>query len=152
MQLTDSPASWRRYVERLRALAVDKSLQELEERDLCRTWAIGTEAWREALAREHSHRALALDFPADEMRGLRENRWIAVWQDELNRRGLRPADVIGFAVAEKIELAMALRRNAGACYRWIASTLGFGSPLALRVAVCRQRQNTRPESSSARMG
>ena len=37
----------------------------------------------------------------------------------------------------KIEVAAHLRRKVAAPYRWIAASLNMGSPLAIRVNVCR---------------
>jgi hypothetical protein len=49
-----------------------------------RDWAIGTAAWRKALAREHAHLALAPELSQSEVKELQLERW--------NRRSRKAAN------------------------------------------------------------
>ena len=66
------------------------------------------------------------------------------WRDALDR-GMREIGRSTTDIASdlkgarwKIELAARLRRTVAAPYCWIAAELNMGSPLAVRVNVCRQ--------------
>ena len=60
-------------------------------------------------------------------------------ESEMRRRGNDPdASVRGRKRARwKVDIAFALRKQSGAPYRWISKSLAMGSPIAVRVAVCR---------------
>ena len=138
--LADHARDWKRYVADLQRLA--ESPEEQEKRgfdELTRDWAIGSDGWKQALAREHEHRALDLDLPRNESQALKEQRWRAMLETELRGRGKDSAAVVRDAksVRWKVEIAFVLRKKSGALYRWIAQSLAMGSPLAVRVAVCR---------------
>lgn len=138
--LADCPRDWKRYVADLQALANDP--QERKDRgfdELTRDWAIGSHGWKQALAREYGHRALELDLPRDETFALKAERWTAMLETELKRCGKDSDAVVRGAKSArwKVEIALALRKRCGAPYRWIAQALAMGSPLAVRVAVCR---------------
>jgi putative transposase len=147
LKIPDSAAGWARYRERLETVA-SVSRWEEDERELCYTWAIGTAGWKKTLAREYRRRALELDLPKDEVSDLKSAHWESVLNEELAALGRSPDHLLGSPrqARWKVELASTLRRRAGAPYRWIAQSLAMGSPLAVRVAVCRleQRQTTRP--------
>ena len=86
-----------------------------------------------------------MDRPLDRNLETAEAREIktARWHDELNRvlqeRAKSSDDIAADPKGArwKIESAAQLRRNVAAPYRWIASALNMGSPLATRVNVCR---------------
>jgi REP element-mobilizing transposase RayT len=139
LQIDDSCAGWTNYLVHLATVPRDPDSEATSERALCRTWAIGTDAWRRALAREHQHRSLELDLPRDETRELKEERWIAVLEDELASLGFARSELARHPERSpwKVSVAAKLRRRAGAPYRWIAGILVMGSPLSVRVAVCR---------------
>jgi REP element-mobilizing transposase RayT len=138
--LSDHARDWKRYVADLQRLA--ESPEEQEKRgfdELTRDWAIGSDGWKQALAREHEHRALDLDLPRNESQALKEQRWRAMLETELRGRGKDSVAVVRDAksIRWKVEIAFVLRKKSGAPYRWIAQSLAMGSPLAVRVAVCR---------------
>jgi len=137
--LPDSREGWVRYLGYLQVLAGDPIKLKEEGLKLCRTWAIGTDAWKRTLAREHRQRSLEQDLPRDETRELKEARWLAVLEDQLKRYGRQAAELMAAPKQArwKVEMASALRQSAGAPYRWIAESMAMGSPLAVRVAVCR---------------
>jgi hypothetical protein len=107
--------------------------------ELTRSWAIGTTGWKQAIAREHGHRALEMDLPRAETSALKQERWRTVLEEELRRRGKDDNDLLqGPKGARwKVEIALMLRKRAGAPYRWISKTLAMGSPNSVRVSVCR---------------
>jgi hypothetical protein len=83
---------------------------------------------------------------APEARAVNEGRW----RHELER-GLREAGRSAAEVASdskgarwKIELAARLRRTVAAPYRWIAAELNMGSPLAVRLSLCRRLTGNAP--------
>jgi REP element-mobilizing transposase RayT len=141
MGLTDCPSGWRHYIDYLASLARDPAEQKRQSFDeLEHGWAIGTAGWRRALARELTRLTLPVGLAAPEARAIHECRW----RDELDR-GLREAGKSAADIASdqkgarwKVELAARLRRTVAAPYRWITAALNMGSPLAVRVNVCRQ--------------
>ncbi|MGH7958403.1 MAG: transposase [Opitutaceae bacterium] len=138
--MADSRCDWDRYVGALISLARDPEGQKKRGFDeLTRGCTIGTHGWKRAIAREHSHRALELDLPRDETIELKAQRWRAALDEELRRLGKDDNDSVRDqkGAAWKVEIALRLRRNIGAPYRWISKTLAMGSPAAVRVAVCR---------------
>lgn len=140
LDLDDSSTGWAGYVEHLQYLAANPKEQERLGFDrLCRGWAIGTDGWRRALAREYTHLALTPDLSRAEIRDLREARWSSIFSDILQRWRKTDADIFHDArgVRWKIEIAQRLRLEASAPYQWIAQNLKTISPAALRVAVCR---------------
>jgi REP element-mobilizing transposase RayT len=140
LAFADAKDGWLHYLRHLASIPLDPASQAEDELALCRTWAIGTDAWKQALAREHCHRSLELDLPAEEICDLNEERWAAMLDEELKQLGRTRRDFASNprGAPWKVILASKLRREAGAPYRWLAETLAMGSPLALRVAVCRQ--------------
>jgi putative transposase len=138
--LEDSPDSWRRYLARLAATGAETTDREAAPApEFSQDWAIGTDAWRKALAREHAHLALEVDVIAAEVRELKEARWTAALEGALGEANRTAADLVASAkgVRWKVEIARRLRRQAGAPYAWIADALRMGSAGAVRVAVCR---------------
>ena len=100
---------------------------------------MGTAAWRRELAREFSHLALDPGLASAEAREIKAVRW----RDELARamiaraKSERDVALDPKGARWKIELAAHLRHQVAAPYRWIAESLNMGSPLAVRVNVCR---------------
>lgn len=138
--LDDCPEGWGRHVADLIRLSGDPAEQRRQEFDaLSHGWAIGTTAWRRDLAREYSHLVVDPSLAAAEARDIRSIRW----RDELGRalkeRTKTDRDIAADPKGAqwKIEVAAHLRREVAAPYRWIAAALNMGSPLAIRVNVCR---------------
>jgi REP element-mobilizing transposase RayT len=105
--------------------------------------AIGTHAWRQAIAQEYSHLSLNPDLSRAEIQDLKQARWEKALGETLQRCRKNRDDIVRAEkyAQWKIEVATRLRAEAGAPYRWISDTLKLGSPASLRVAVCR-RVNT----------
>jgi hypothetical protein len=105
-------------------------------------WAIGTQGWRKALAREHARTRLAPEWAVDELNSFR----LDLWQREL-AAGLAeagrtlPEAANGPKIsAWKLDLARRLRCTAAAPYRWIAATLNMGAASSVRAEISRSAQ------------
>jgi putative transposase len=136
----DDSAGWKTYIGYLAAIAEDEEAQErMEFSRMSKGWAIGTAGWRRAVAKELGQRALAVGLSESELREHKELRWQSILVRELVRRRRSPEDV-GEAPASarwKREVALQLRKEGGAPFRWIAERLGMGSGAAVRVSVHR---------------
>lgn len=133
--------NWDRYLQHLVALAHPESADERAEPGaFSRGWAIGTEGWRRALAREHQNLSLSAGMSAAEVRDLREGRWRAALEEVLVRQGRRAEELVLAAKGApwKIELARALRLNAAAPHAWIAAQLRMGTASSVRTHLCRR--------------
>lgn len=140
LRLEDSAQGWTQYIGQLISLANDPMEQEKRGFDeISRGWAIGSHAWKQAVASAQRQRALERDLPRDEIRDLKEARWQAALDEGLSLRGKNRGDLFQHRRSPrwKVEMACMLRREAGAPYRWIAEKLQMGSPHSVRVAVCR---------------
>jgi len=140
--LEDSRQGWASYVEYLKALAGDPVEQQRQEFDqLSLGWAIGSLAWRRALAKEYAHLALAVDLHKSEISEIKETKWLNALQSTLLALGKNPHDIAQDPknASWKIQLAALLRRQVGAPHRWLAMKLNTGSPNALRVQIHRCR-------------
>jgi putative transposase len=139
--LRDTPSCWREYLARLRHFGGDEDRQRRHGlTDLTRGWAIGTAGWRQAIAKEHSHLALHRDLSAKATAELREQRWIAVLKEKLRQHGKGLHDISRDRKGApwKISIAVALRREGLAPYRWISNQLNMGHPRAVSFYVSQQ--------------
>jgi putative transposase len=98
-------------------------------------WAIGTEGWRKALARERAHLALAPEMAAGEVAELKIARWQQALETALERTGKTLHDIqcAPKSAGWKIALARHLRATVAPSYRWLADALNMGKPSSLRV-------------------
>ena len=105
-------------------------------------WTIGTNGWRQALAREHTRTQLAPEWAADELNSFRQDLWRRELEAALAEAGrtLDEAATTPNLVAWKLELARRLRREVAATYRWIAATLSMGAASSVRAAISRSKQ------------
>ena len=136
----DDSEGWRKYLDYLAALAGDSSEQNRRQCEtLSSGWAIGTSGWRRSLAREFCHLALDPNLAAEEAREIKESRWCNELERAMREAGKSECDRVADPPGSrwKIELAARLRRTVAAPYRWISEKLKMGSPLAVRVNVCR---------------
>jgi putative transposase len=143
--VSDDPEGWAGYLERLGRLAADEGEQaRLGFQAMCRGWAIGTAAWRKAVARDLAAMALSPGLPAAEARELREARWEAALSGLLSSAGLEESSLgLGRkAEAWKLDLALALRDRHGASTRWIAERLAMGRPDSVRSVLSVWRRRT----------
>jgi putative transposase len=138
--IDDSRGGWAEYIGHLQSLARDpKEQNRLGFDRLSSDWAIGTDGWRRALAREHTHLALIPDLERAEIQELREARWNAILREILRSERKSGTDVVHEPKGArwKVRIARQLRREAGASYRWITEQLNTLQPASLRVAVSR---------------
>ena len=134
------------YAWKVRAYLIELSGDGQEQQrqgfdELSRGWAIGTPAWRQAMARHYSHLALERGFESGEIRAIKEARWRDALNQHLKETRRSTADLATAPKAPpwKIDAAARLRRQFGAPYRWIAEHLKMGSPDAVRVRVARAK-------------
>lgn len=147
LSLPDTPAGWLNYVAFLITLADDECAQrEQGFGTLCRGWAVGSLSWRRALAREHSHLALAPGFEEAELRDIKEARYRRELERLLLTRGINIDALATNTVPteRKIELAAELRQHTAAPYRWIADALNVAQPESLRMQVHRHLLQVSP--------
>jgi len=131
----DNPAGHRAYAGYLRELAQDEAAWAREGLvGLAQGWAIGTLAWRRALAKEHSARALTSGLPRAERLELRQASWQASLASNLATLGKSPADLKTKPLKQpwKIELAGRIRTQSGASIAWLAEQLQLGGSATLR--------------------
>jgi len=136
----DDLAGWADYVCYLTEIAGDEDAQKRLEFDRMSTgWAIGTAGWRKAVAQKLGQRALAVGLSESELREQKEAMWTAILARELDRRRCKASDVTKSLPKArwKREVALVLRKEGGAPYRWITERLEMGSPATARVAIHR---------------
>lgn len=132
--LVDSPAGISAYRMYLTDLARDEAEQKrLGLEKLSKGWAIGSEGWRRAIAKDHAQRAINPGMEAEELKGLKQAHWSQVLEAELQRRRKSRTDATGDigGALWKIEVATRLRQ-AGAPYAWITGELNMGKASSVR--------------------
>lgn len=100
-------------------------------------WAIGTAAWRKALARERAHLALTPELSQAEVRELQSARWEQALESALRDNGRSLAELASSPKGApwKQVLARKLRDEVAPPYRWIAEKLCMGKPGSVRAYV-----------------
>jgi putative transposase len=132
--LEDSPSGWSSYVGYLTELAGNEAEQKRRGLEgLSTGWAIGTQGWKRAIAKDHAQRALSPGVEAGELRELKSAHWTQVLNAELLRMGKTREDAAGdnCGAGWKIEVAGRLRL-AGAPYAWITAELNMGKVSSVR--------------------
>jgi hypothetical protein len=140
LELGDDADGWSAYLVRLRQLSLSPEEQEREGFScMSRGWAIGTQGWREAVARDHAHLAINPGLGAAEARALREASWERRLAELLHEAGRSEEDAAQalHSARWKVELALRLRRETGAAIAWLAKRLHLGSPNSARVYLSR---------------
>jgi REP element-mobilizing transposase RayT len=142
-KLTDSTEGWASYLERLKRLAQDEEEQKrLGFESFSKGWAIGTSAWKAAVAKTFAQLDL-VGLARDEARAVKLDRWQVLLDEGLAKAGKSPEDLKPLQSRARgepwrWELATQLRAN-GVDYGWIAKSLGYASPASLRVRMHRER-------------
>lgn len=130
----DTADGMKAYLADLLVLAADVDQQKQHGlQDLSKGWAIGTEAWRRAIAKDHANKALSPGMEAREIADLKQSHWIHVLESEMHSLGKTSGDAkkaVGRA-PWKISLAQRLR-EVGAPHAWIARELHMGKPSSVR--------------------
>ena len=139
--LADTPETWADYIAELSRLALDEAEQkQLGFDTFGKGWAIGTDGWKRALAKELSHTPL-VGLAQMEAKFLREERWQAVLDKALIKAHKTANDLTPHSPREKGQiwrLALAAQlRSHGAPYALIASKLGFPNPNSLKIRLFR---------------
>ena len=136
----DDAGGWKDYEAYLVQVGQD---EERWERDgligLSMGWAIGTDAWRQTMAREHAQLRLVPGLLREEVQELRESAWRHSLEKELSAIGKTMVDLQcrPRKQAWKVELAQRVRNQSGASMRWLAEALQLGKPESLRSYMCR---------------
>jgi putative transposase len=132
----DSRSGWKSYVDHLIALAADPVEQRRQQfSELSKGWAIGTDGWRKALAKDHAHLALAVGVARAELQEIKNARHTAELEQALRDEGKTSEDVASDRKGApwKIAIAARMRATTGASHAWIAEALRMGSPSSVRV-------------------
>lgn len=141
LNLSATKSGWQAYTDYLRALAGDPVAQERQQfARLSQGWAIGSDGWRETLAKEHARLAAAGDVPATETRELNEAVYQQLLDTLLQSAGKTAADLTAAPKGApwKIAAARELRARVNAPHAWIARALHMGRPSSVRVYLARK--------------
>lgn len=141
LNLSATKAGWQAYTDYLMALAGDPAAQERQEfARLSQGWAIGSDGWRETLAKEHARLAAAGTIPATEARELNEAAYQQLLDTLLQSAGKTAADLTAAPKGApwKIAAARELRAKVNAPHAWIARALHMGQPSSVRVYLARK--------------
>ena len=140
LDMPDTTDGLRAYIDYLVLLAEDTKEQEKQGfGSLTHGWAIGTNGWKRAIAKKYGHLSLRNGMEREEIRELKEARWVEALESGLRSMGKSAKD----AAAEyhyapwKIVIARQLRVEAGASSRWICDRLHMGLASSLRSLLCR---------------
>ena len=142
----DDAEGWTAYERHLIAIGQDEARWEEDGLvGLSAGWAIGTDAWRRALAAEFAEKALAPGLDRTEARELREATWQRCLDAALEKAGKSTADLETkpLRTAWKIELAEQVRRETGASVVWLSRQLKVGQPSTLRGYLSNSRNRIR---------
>jgi hypothetical protein len=92
-----------------------------------RGWAIGADGWKNAIAKEHSHRALSPGWSGEALHAMKAARWAEVFAQAMRqvRKTAEQAKADASSVRWKVEIARRLR-DQGAPVAWIAEALATG--------------------------
>lgn len=140
--LEDTARGWAAYVSSLQELADDAAEQGRRGfSQLSRGWAIGTDTWRRAMAKEYAQRSLDPGLEQSELRELKQALWMKRLKQHLADTGKSLGKAARARKTEswKVTTAMALRKS-GVPYGWIAEQLQMGSPNSLRVHISRAKR------------
>ncbi|MCF7689705.1 MAG: transposase [Cephaloticoccus sp.] len=134
------------YLTYLQQVAQDEAAWEREGLvGLAKGWAIGSHAWRQALAKEYARQSLSTGLPREELVELREARWTQCLAEHLTKTGKTLPDLITKPCKRgwKVDLANQVRESSGASIAWLATQLHLGGAATLRgyLHQAKQRKN-----------
>lgn len=147
MGFSDTAAGWKQYADFLADLAVNGPEQErLGFGNLSSGWAIGTGAWRKALAEDNRVLALSPGLETRELRLLKEAHWRTVLGGVMAKVGKATVDKASEpADADwKIAIASDLRAQ-GVPYGWIRTELQMSAEHKIRAQVFHFRHRRKPQ-------
>lgn len=144
-RFTGSPAGRAAYERHLIEIGRDEAQWKARGLvGLSKGWAIGSTAWRRALAKEYRRLALTEGLSRADVHEMRECSWEAAVADGLKRRKRREQELATRPLKQpwKIRLAAEVRRKSGAPIVWLARRLHLGAPVSLRSYLSRATQAT----------
>jgi REP element-mobilizing transposase RayT len=109
---------------------------------LSRGWALGAQAFKKALVKDHQLAATAKAWESAGAREVREIQWQEALEASLRRLGIAP-ERIGAdrkSAAWKVAIAVHLKRTTQAGNGWLAEHLGMGKPGSVSFYVSRARR------------
>lgn len=123
------------YLEYLKELGADEASWEREGLiGLSKGWAIGTNGWKQALAKEFKQMALSPGIDQQEVAELKEELWTSVLEEVLKDLGKtgEPVSTRPRKTDWKVEAAGLARERSGASIKWLAEKLDLGTPQSVR--------------------
>gem|GEM_PF-1366587 len=123
------------YAAYLQQVAQDEARWERDGlAGLARGWAIGTHAWRQALAKEYARKSLTTGLPREELVDLRQACWAQCLEEHLAKadKKLSDLDTRPRKQAWKLALVSQVRAASGASIAWLATQLQIGGAATLR--------------------
>ncbi len=138
----DNEAGWTGYVQYLVELAGNLEEQaRLGYDGFSSGWAIGSNDWRRALAKEWASTEIVSGLAASEAAALREVRWRTSLDDVLRRYGRtqEEAKASRKTLEWKLRVALAVREESGAAVSWLARELNLGTDASVRSLLSKLR-------------
>lgn len=139
------------YEQHLISIGSDEASWESRGlRGLSRGWAIGTQGWRRAVAKQHGTRALLPGALLEDVQELRVSVWEAAVEAALAKLGRQNRDLATKPRKQpwKLSLATTVRRNTGAPVAWLAARLQLGKPATLRAYLSRHTSTTEQRTTA----
>jgi hypothetical protein len=148
--LCDTPGGWNDYVKLLEKLAKDKMVQQSQGFDVMDYgWAIGTQGWRESLAKSQAGLSLDQLTDAQSVVEFKKLQWSQALEAALLQEGRSRADLPRCRKGAdwKIRIAEILRSATTAPNSWIARELHMGAPSSVRQYLSDRRRGIPPYQS-----
>ena len=133
--LEDAPEGWRAYLKYLEKFANDKKGRIAQDFDAMNCgWAIGTDGWRQALAKGYRHLTLTGVADAPAVVELKRLQWSEALDSALRQTGRRRSDLADDRKGApwKIDIAEIMRNSTSATNAWLAHELHMGAPSSVR--------------------
>jgi hypothetical protein len=140
----DTHGGMRRYVEYVKEVGQDEEAQKKAGLvKVSRGWALGTQGWKEALARELANRVYLEGMPKAEIEEIREAQWNTLLSEALRQAGKNKADLKTKPKMQewKKKLLVELRKKADMPIGWLAEHLYLGKPSYVRNCLSKAKAN-----------
>ena len=151
LQLADNPEGWRAYQAHLVELHGNlKEQRRMGWKGFSYGWALGNEAWRNAVSAAYKDHALHPGIEASAARDLREARWTEKLREALEKEGRTEVELSSTRKGEpwKIGLARWMRSECGASCIWLSNKLYLGTPSSARSLICRAKKRQNQQSAA----
>jgi REP element-mobilizing transposase RayT len=150
-QLEDTARGWEQYQKYLIELAGSLEQQKrLGWKEFSSGWALGSDSWRNGLAKDHAHRALDPGLEASSIRDLREARWTEQLRLTLAALSRKPDELVSTKKKGepwKVAIALHLRSHFGVSCHWLSQQLHMGTPGSTRSLLSHARSQQNQQSS-----